>query len=60
LTRFGWQDGYGAFTVSPSRVQAVARYIRRQEEHHRKMSFQEEYLRLLEEAGIEYDPRYLW
>jgi len=60
LAAFAWQEGYGAFTVSPSRVDAVAKYIRSQEEHHRKVTFQEEYLHLLQEAGIEYDPKYLW
>ena len=58
--RFAWQDGYGAFTVSASRIAAVCSYIQNQEEHHRKKSFQEEYLEFLRESGIEYDERYLW
>ena len=58
--RFHWQEGYGAFTVSRSGRDAVVRYIRNQEEHHREQSFQEEYVRLLEANGIEYDGRYLW
>jgi hypothetical protein len=58
--RFAWQDGYGAFTVSPSRIAAVCAYIQNQEEHHRKKSFQEEYLEFLRESGIECDERYLW
>jgi REP element-mobilizing transposase RayT len=57
---FGWQDGYGAFTVSRSHLIEVNRYIAEQEEHHRTMTFQEEYLALLAEHGIEYDERYLW
>jgi REP element-mobilizing transposase RayT len=57
---FAWQEGYGAFTVSPSKTAAVSRYIARQEEHHRKRTFQEEYLEFLKESGVEYDDRYLW
>ena len=58
--RFGWQTGYGAFTVSQSQVRTVRRYIRRQEEHHRRTSFKEELIALLEKHEIEYDERYLW
>jgi len=57
---FAWQEGYGAFTVSPSRVEAVRKYITRQVEHHRHKTFQEEYLELLKEAGIGYDETHLW
>ncbi len=57
---FGWQDGYGAFTVSKSDLPDVIRYIQSQREHHRKKTFQEEYLEFLNEYGIEYDERYLW
>jgi len=57
---FGWQDGYGAFTVSKSDLPDVIRYIQNQREHHRKKTFQEEYLEFLNEYGIEYDERYLW
>ncbi|MFG0252358.1 MAG: transposase, partial [Phycisphaerales bacterium JB038] len=57
---FGWQGGYGAFTVSKSAVDEVTRYINKQEEHHRRMTFQEELVALLERHGIEYDPKYLW
>jgi len=46
--------------VSPSRIARVKRYIERQEEHHRKMSFKEEYLELLKRSGVEYDERFLW
>lgn len=59
LARFGWQDGYSAFTVSHSGVGKVVAYVRRQIEHHRQMSFEEELLGLLERHGIEYDPRYI-
>jgi putative transposase len=57
---FGWQDGYGAFTVSASLVETVKRYIARQEEHHQKKTFQEEYVELLRRSGVEYDEKYLW
>jgi putative transposase len=57
---FAWQEGYGGFTVSPSRVEGVKTYIRAQGEHHRAKTFAEEYLELLQESGIEFDERYLW
>jgi len=57
---FEWQDGYGAFSVSASAREKVKTYIANQEEHHRKKTFQEEYLELLELSGVEYDPKYLW
>lgn len=57
---FRWQEGYGAFTVSSSQRDNVRSYIARQEEHHRKRTFQEEYLELLQRCGVEYDERYLW
>lgn len=57
---FHWQNGYGAFSISPSHVEALTAYIRNQEEHHRKESFQDEYRRLLTEYGLEYDERYVW
>ena len=60
LRGFAWQDGYGAFTVSKSNVPDVIRYIQKQREHHRRRTFQEEYLELLQKHGIEYDERYLW
>jgi REP element-mobilizing transposase RayT len=58
--QFGWQTGYGAFSVSKSHVDQVKRYIRNQEEHHRKVSFQEEVLAFLKKQGVEYDPRYVF
>ncbi|MHA3770947.1 IS200/IS605 family transposase [Verrucomicrobiota bacterium sgz303538] len=57
---FHWQHGYGAFSVSQSDAERVIAYIRNQEEHHRKMSFQEEYRKLLERYRIQYDERYVW
>ena len=60
ISRFEWQEGYGAFTVSPSHLNAVKRYIANQEEHHRKKTFEEEYVALLRLSGVEFDERYLW
>lgn len=60
LENFGWQDGYGAFTVSKSNIPEVIKYIQNQREHHRKKTFQEEYLKFLKANGIKYDERYLW
>ena len=56
---FRWQEGYAAFTVSASVRPAVQRYIARQEAHHRKQTFREELIELLEKSDIEYDERYL-
>lgn len=56
---FAWQEGYAVFTVSASARTAVRNYIANQEEHHRKKTFREELVEMLEKAGIEYDPRYL-
>jgi REP element-mobilizing transposase RayT len=60
LRSFGWQDGYAGFTVSKSNLPDVVKYIQNQREHHRKKTFQEEYLDFLIKNGIEYDERYLW
>lgn len=60
LTKFGWQDGYGAFTVGKSQEDSVKRYIANQEQHHAQETFQVEYVRMLEQSGADYDPRYLW
>ncbi len=57
---FAWQGGYGAFSVSESRRAAVVRYIQEQEQHHRRISFQEEFLKLLKNHGVEFDERYIW
>jgi putative transposase len=60
LSDFHWQDGYGAFSVSPSHVPVLKTYIGRQEEHHRTESFQDEFRRLLRKYGVEFDERYVW
>jgi putative transposase len=57
---FAWQEGYGAFSVSQSQIDNTIRYIQNQAEHHRKMSFEEEFVALLKKHRIEYDERYVW
>ena len=57
---FRWQEKYGAFSVSVSQLEKIAHYIQNQEAHHRKMTFQEEFLALLKKHRMEYDERYLW
>ena len=58
--RFFWQRGYGAFSVSPSHLEAVTEYVEKQEEHHRTHTFQEEYRGLLRKHGVEFDEKYVW
>jgi REP element-mobilizing transposase RayT len=60
LQTFSWQRGYAAFSVGPSDLEPLRRYIQRQEEHHRKQTFQEEYRAFLNRYGIEFDERYVW
>lgn len=60
MLKFGWQDGYSAFTVSKSQVDSVRQYIRDQKSHHRRRNFQSELRALLEKNEIEYDERYIW
>jgi REP element-mobilizing transposase RayT len=57
---FHWQEGYGAFTLSVSHVDATVEYIRTQAEHHKKRSFEEEFIGFLKKHKIDYDPRYVW
>ena len=57
-TGFAWQRGYGAFSVSESRRQAVIAYIAGQKEHHRKWSFEQQFVTLLRKSKIEFDPRF--
>jgi REP element-mobilizing transposase RayT len=57
---FQWQSGYGAFSVSQSAVVEVIDYIRDQAEHHRKITFQDEFRRFLQRYEIEFDERYVW
>lgn len=58
--RFKWQRGFGAFSYSPSSIRNVYNYIQNQENHHRKQTFRNEYVEMLEEFKIEYDDRYLF
>jgi putative transposase len=57
---FAWQAGYGAFGVSKSNIAVVVKYIKSQEQHHRKMTFEQEFKTLLEKHGIEFDPKYVF
>lgn len=57
---FGWQDGYGAFSISWSNIDAVKAYIAGQEEHHRERSFQDEFVALLRRHDIAFDEQYIW
>ena len=57
--QFSWQEGYGAFSVSPSLIDKTVKYIRGQEEHHKKRTFKEEYILFLESYGIQYDEKYI-
>jgi REP element-mobilizing transposase RayT len=58
--RFAWQRGFGIFGVSDSNVNAVVRYIRNQEGHHRKRTYEQEFIALLEKHRVSYDPRYVF
>jgi REP-associated tyrosine transposase len=60
LSKFGWQNGYGVFSVGESEVNRVRRYITTQEEHHKKQNFQEELRLFLDQYEVEYDERYVW
>ena len=59
-SNFYWQDGYGIFSVSPRSVDKVIEYINKQDIHHKKMSFKEEYRKFLKQYDIDYDERYVW
>lgn len=60
FAEFYWQNGYGAFSVSPSLEDTVRRYIANQEEHHKKMSFQDEFREFCRRHGVEFDEHYVW
>ena len=57
---FGWQNGYGAFSIGQSQLDDLRRYISSQREHHKKRSFQDEYRELLTRYNVAYDERYVW
>ncbi len=58
--KFNWQRGFGAFTVSESQVEKVRRYIQNQVEHHRKVSFEQEFKAMIKAHQVEFDEEYLW
>jgi REP element-mobilizing transposase RayT len=60
MGEFYWQAGYGAFSISPSHVEALKQYIAKQEEHHRKVTFQDEFRSLCRKYGVPLDERYVW
>jgi len=60
IGRFHWQKGFGAFSYSRSQIDDVVHYIKNQKEHHKKISFRDEYIKLLDHFGIEYDVRYVF
>jgi len=60
LSKFHWQGGYASFSVSQSNLTEVIRYIENQEEHHRRVTFQDEYRAFLKAYGVEFDERYIW
>lgn len=60
LGKFQWQDGFGAFTYAKSQIDTVAKYILNQPEHHKRKTFKEEYLSMLQKAEITYDEKYLF
>jgi len=60
MPQFGWQEGYGAFSIGHGQIEATVRYIARQREHHQKRDFQAEFLAILKRHRMEYDPRYVW
>jgi putative transposase len=57
---FQWQNGYGSFSVSSSQLEKVTGYIRSQREHHKKMTFEQEFVTLLKRANVPYDPKYVF
>ena len=60
LEEFAWQNGYGIFSIGFSQIEAVRGYIAKQEDHHRKMSFQDELCELLRRYAVDFDERYVW
>jgi len=58
--KFNWQHGFGAFSYSHSHIDRVVKYVLNQEEHHKKKTFREEYIGLLEKFNVEYDPKYIF
>ena len=59
-TKFAWQEGFGAFSYSKSDVEKVIKYIKNQKTHHSKTSFKDEYLKILQNTGVDFDPKYIF
>ena len=57
---FNWQNGYGAFSINPTEVDVVVKYIENQHEHHRTTSYKEEYIAFLKKYNIDYKDEYIW
>lgn len=57
---FRWQEGYGAFSYGHSQIDDIVKYVNGQEDHHKTVSFRDEYLRFLEKFEVDYDPKYLF
>jgi REP element-mobilizing transposase RayT len=60
MSHFAWQVGYGAFSIGISQIAATVTYIQNQQKHHRRKTFQEEFVSFLKKHNIEYDPRFVW
>ncbi len=60
FANFYWQDGYGAFSVNPSEVDVVIKYIENQKNHHKTKTFQDEYRQFLKKYQVEFDEKYVW
>ncbi len=60
LRKFQWQEGYGAFSYSRSQIDVVAKYVMNQEEHHKKITFIDEYKNMLQKFDVNYDERYIF
>jgi putative transposase len=60
FSNFHWQDGYGTFSVNPTQTDVVTKYINDQQEHHKTVTFQDEYRAFLKKYNVEYDERYVW
>ncbi len=59
-SNFYWQDGYGIFSVNPTQIDVVEKYIENQKEHHKKLTFKDELLAFLKKYNVDFDERYLW
>ena len=59
-SNFYWQDGYSVFSVNPTEIDKVTNYIQLQQEHHKHLSFQDEFIAFLKKYKVEYDERYIW